>query len=63
MALHGQTVAHWPHDTHDDSLIGTSLSQITLGCSRSQSILIVSFTSISWHASTQRPHKIHWFGS
>ena len=30
MALHGQTVAHWPHDTHEDSLIGTSLSFIKL---------------------------------
>src|SRR5690606_10545809 len=46
-ALHGQTVTHWPQDTHDDSLIETPSSHMTRGCSRDQSIERVSFTCTS----------------
>ena len=44
IALHGQTVEQWPHDTHDDSFIGTLLSQMTRGLLASQSIDNVSVT-------------------
>ena len=58
-ALHGQTVTQWPHETHDDSLIGTSASQMTRGRSRSQAIESTSLTWRFWQASTQRPQRMH----
>ncbi len=62
-AFTGHTVTQCPHETQDESFMGTSLSHITRGRSRLQSILRVSFTCTSWHASTHLPHSMHWFGS
>src|SRR5579875_2537045 len=58
-AFTGHTVTQCPQDTHEDSLIGTSLSQITLGTSLVQSMLRVSLTCMSWQASTHLPQRMH----
>src|SRR5882757_1433174 len=62
-ALHGQTVTQWPQETQLDSPIVEPPSHNTRGCSSSQLMESVSFTSTFWHASTQRPHSTHWLGS
>src|SRR5580704_18417377 len=62
-ALHGQTVTQWPQETQLDSPIVDPPSHNTRGCSSSQLMERVSFTSTFWHASTQRPQSRHWSGS
>src|SRR5665213_1193042 len=58
-ALHGQTDTQCPQETHDEPAICSPPSQSTRGCSDSQSMVSVSFTCTFWHASTQRPQRMH----
>src|ERR1700761_2201081 len=58
-ALHGQTVTQCPHETQLDSPMVDPPSHSTRGFGSSQLIDSVSLTSTFWHASTQRPQRIH----
>src|ERR1700719_2652539 len=62
-ALHGQTVTQRPQETQLDSPIVAPPSHRTRGCGSSQQMDRVSLTSRFWHASTQRPQRMHWSGS